>query len=741
MAWDATTWEAAAPHVAVGPLVRRAHSRLSPDGRPGPEARRTAFAKVMTTWDVAQRFRARCELPSDQMDDLAQAAEALDCVSGPPCRWRSPRWRSTSCSPRPPWAEEATGRMWQAFEEARRRLDRAFPFRRVMQRGRTVGVTLVRSVDLTPHDVGRPSLEACAVWRSPRGPSLHRTSAPANHPDLFLGAGDASVAACGAAVSDVSDDHARSGLGSVLAFLAEASRVGARPDEVAHLVDCTMAHGGVAASDAREAVAAHVEARRAVLADFVATLDPRALAIVADPRSSLRADFGTALWVGLDRTFRPDAPLAHAILLQPDLCASLADAWVASPDDFRADDPVGTVASRILRGRDGARMARWLSDALRGLATIPTAEVVVIRRALVRSGEDFALHLVRKARMLPDWVPEGAGEWAAYARCASAIQALAWDYAMDRDALASALDAHGRWADMHARLRAAVDAPGRDLGSALLDVEDVADAYADEVLVPAHRLSGEHPDRERLRRRAFTLLAAGRGACRVLDASRRWHWADAARRAAVEALPRGNGFRRVDRWPAVLPDMRLGGLSLRVLVRSSELADEGRDGPDLDGVDGLSHCAGGYAGQCLSGQSRILSLRGSDGARLSTAELSFEGGRIRVAQHRGRGNSAPAAACRTALEAYLAKVASGPAPQPSALVVAGAVDPDDRARYDRHHPGNWEAVRDLWAPHVPRPLRTMGARELTALCKTLPDHACAWTQDSPFDDARPSPSP
>ncbi len=109
-------------------------------------------------------------------------------------------------------------------------------------------------------------------------------------------------------------------------------------------------------------------------------------------------------------------------------------------------------------------------------------------------------------------------------------------------------------------------------------------------------------------------------------------------------------------WPGLMPEAQRDIPNSKIvaveLLSSGDLLKEGA---------ALSHCVGSYDSVCLSGKSRIVSLR-QDGRSLSTIEFvqeRVEGRRIlHIGQHFGRENSDPNARCLKAarwLHGYLKK--------------------------------------------------------------------------------------
>lgn len=132
-------------------------------------------------------------------------------------------------------------------------------------------------------------------------------------------------------------------------------------------------------------------------------------------------------------------------------------------------------------------------------------------------------------------------------------------------------------------------------------------------------------------------FCAGTTVRRLLALSRQWHAGVVAEGMAPEDGARGW------RWPAVLAQpWRHGQRILVELTSSAQLQAEGR---------AMRHCVASYDAACLHGNRMIVSLRAASGASLSTAELYLQadGPGVCLGQHRGAGNTVPAAECVQAL--------------------------------------------------------------------------------------------
>ncbi len=156
------------------------------------------------------------------------------------------------------------------------------------------------------------------------------------------------------------------------------------------------------------------------------------------------------------------------------------------------------------------------------------------------------------------------------------------------------------------------------------------------------------------------------------------------------------------------------------LTGAGQLEDEGAAGTDRDGMAGLDHCVGGHAGACLSGASRIVSLRATrDGKRVRLSTAEFRPGRDGpdLVQHRGHANGPAPDVAKAALDGYVADLRSGRLSwDPDAWTPVGGGDPVTLAAgYDWATGDNWEAALQAWSPFIPRHLRHVDAAGLARL--------------------------
>ncbi len=485
---------------------------------------------------------------------------------------------------------------------------------------------------------------------------------------------------------------------------------------------------------------------------FLAGLDPRAVDLALSQVA--HADI-LARWDGIDATFTPGAPLRAAYGMAPALAATLASAWSSDPLGFRADMARGDPWPIVSRRLAGSGLPRWLvaalPDAVRWWPTRIDApagagdgepegfiarmaassrndpEVLTLldppgtrRGRYLRVPRDLILFDVSALASLPaDRLPRGE-QWAAFRRCDHVLASVA--VCAGRKDVDEALGVRGGdWDGWSARLLPP-SGDADDLKREMHDLQDHATAYARQVVIPALRLMGEDTGLQMAGDNAFAMLHSGRAVRSWLETSRRWHAARTTIDALVATLP---GKDKADPpWKPCLPDHDGETLSIRVLTTAAALSSEGATGMSIDGMAGLAHCVGGYASWCRRGGSRILGIlrRGPDGTseRLSTVEATFDGdGTWAVAQHRGARNGEPPADAVDFLGRYVEFVARNPG-----LVRREDLEPvpepdDDACGYDHRHPGNWEAVRDAWAPIVPRAIRRMEPPDFVELDAVL----------------------
>ena len=470
---------------------------------------------------------------------------------------------------------------------------------------------------------------------------------------------------------------------------------------------------------------------------FLATLDPLAIDLAAT-----RAVPNAALdhWEGLDGTFVAGAPLRAALSRLPAFADILVQAWASDRGGFTVDMSYDDPDAILRRALLAKGFPRWLAtSAPDGAADLPRRHAgkvghlrhVVsspdphrpgkadLRASPLASGfdpEPAVLLLADLAALPADRVPSGTG-WAAFARAGfvvSMVRERTGPEGLDAALNVQGADWEGWLASMAATAAKGRPADDVDLNVTFRDIDDYVSAFARQVVGPALSLSGGKVGSRMAKGLAASALLSGRSARTWLADSVEWH----RRRTRIEAdLAELPGVRSADReWGACMPAFSALGLSIRPLVTQRALSDEGRDGPDADGVQGLDHCVGGYAPECMRGESRIMGIvrTGPDGkvTRVSTVEFTFSEGpppRIReVAQHLGRRNGPPGQAAELFLEAYERHLDANPnLVRDVDLEPTSDADVEDPG-YDARVQGNWERAMAAWSSCMPRALRRLG---------------------------------
>lgn len=141
----------------------------------------------------------------------------------------------------------------------------------------------------------------------------------------------------------------------------------------------------------------------------------------------------------------------------------------------------------------------------------------------------------------------------------------------------------------------------------------------------------------------------GKSILTLIAMSERWH------REVVLASARMENGSNVVEWPGMFPAKRWedAGCELIELTTVEELAAEGV---------AQGHCVATYAGMCLQGHARIVSVRTADGQRLSTVEVVCANGVFAVAQHRAAKNHEPCATAKKAVRRWISEANKGAFP-------------------------------------------------------------------------------
>ena len=475
------------------------------------------------------------------------------------------------------------------------------------------------------------------------------------------------------------------------------------------------------------------------IAEFAATLDPRAVAFAEGAEPEL---FGTeghgwmdsATWDGIDATFVAGAPLRAALEMFPAHAGSLTNLWKRERSAFVGDpstvlrtaldrtsksllvNAYGKMEFAPSKGLLSALVA--IEEKLRKANRLARSELQNLERiAFQTSWGHVPVSPVSKCAVMlgclpASWTPRDDIEWDAAIRVTShvlvAISNLRPEIKLD-----AYLNVKGRWVEFSRRLTVASGGgPAPDytrIRNAIVDVDDMLRAFDEQVVAPVSE-NQRYPINKLTSRQ---MLLSNRSLIRLLTLSTHWHSHRARIDAALVALT--PGFGGAWQWPAGLPDCDSEGVEIWVLTDKQELVDEGARGPDRHGVEGLSHCVGGYGERCRSGHSRIVSLRAA-GSRLSTAEISVRSrdpDKFSILQHRGAGNKAPPKEAEAALEAYMEALRAGSVDiDIDGLASLPSAGVSDRAGYDVDAPGAWEGAYALWAPYLPRHMRAWSREDV-----------------------------
>ncbi len=488
-----------------------------------------------------------------------------------------------------------------------------------------------------------------------------------------------------------------------------------------------------------EALGEHLATMAAAVRPFVDTLDPEARDVswlaFHDGDDGSRQVAGRH-YAAMDRTFDPEAPLARALRTRPEVPRSVIDAWDEGRFDPAAVD--GVLERRwATRHALPRRLADRTAEAGRTLDAMRSRGLSGLHEDCPDDVDPALAILFPLMRFPASWTPGTAEGWQAFASLHDVV-IEASRMVGGRQPLDALLDAGHGWAALARRLKA-TSGMSTSLGvrACVADVDDHVQGYVTEVLVPALRGSRSLMPNAPSLHVARRLLLSGRGLPRILETSIRWH----ERREALRDALRGLGdLGRGVSWPACYPPHDDGTLRLEVLVDAGSLDAEGASGVDPMGMDGLSHCVGGYAGLCRAGISRVASIRDA-GGRVSTAEFRLgPDGRPWLRQHRGRLNADPSPDAMEFIGRYLDLIRDGLLHfVPDDLCPDTGLDVEaDHGAHDWNDPVAWEAARDLWDPFLPRRMRGLArddlARLAVAVARDAGGERLGWRPD-PVDPA------
>ena len=454
---------------------------------------------------------------------------------------------------------------------------------------------------------------------------------------------------------------------------------------------------------------------------FEATLDPKALALVASRRCKLAGLAVPGTWEALDATFTPGAPLRDLVEARPGLARAIAVAYAENPKGLEAAREADAVEA-FVAARSGLprRLCASVAMASAAAGTLPEAEL-----PYAPGDADPVLHWVGKLASLPrEWVPDHPDEWVSYLRCQRAVD-WARERTTDPEAAARILGGAPRWTEVERALSHACD--GEGLRRGLDAVDPMGRAFASQVAGPAMHLAGiEAGPRDRAGQAAAAALESGRTLAAVIADAVWWRAVRDGLDAQVAAFR--HGAEGVSSWQGGIPDGSYkagthGDFAVVVLKDRDALVEEGFDGANPDGTEGLCHDLAARAGDCADGRCRVVSLRrvadGEARERLSTAVVGYGmkglSKQFMVEAHLGPGGEAPDALSASLLAKYVEDVQAGrlgPVDDMAFVPVAIRKDVSQAAGYDVDAPGQWHAARDLWADFVPEAALHMDPEEM-----------------------------
>ncbi len=467
---------------------------------------------------------------------------------------------------------------------------------------------------------------------------------------------------------------------------ARSILAGTRPryldDEVVTLARSVERH----APEVRGAGAKLAQAAHAVL-DRMALLEAHAGAVLPPGLAAFAIGKEPALCNPGDWFTRFRGPLLDACLARPHAWKALARYQAERRgrfDELAAAGRHDTLAHEALV-HDGLKpsLVRRLpeaSDALAALADMPQdAALGLFQPVLAASGLNRVVPsgMSELADYPANWVPRDPEGWRAalgLVHHLPSLRAIKQAHA-DPSILPALVDAGGDWVGYRATLlRAARVEDVAGITAALAGVQDMCDAFRDQIVDTALALSlGLGPKagmedtsrvvRHRLRTRfSVNLLLSGRSLAGMLEDQAAWHLVQGGIGDALRFGPHGLSADNRG-WRAGFPDADIGDVRIVVLTDRDQLRAEGGAGPDADGVEGLDHCVGSYAGRCIVEGVRVASVRrtlpGGGFERLATLELRMMGSHPHEVQLRGRGNAEPPPPAARAAREYVMAMRTG----------------------------------------------------------------------------------
>lgn len=408
-------------------------------------------------------------------------------------------------------------------------------------------------------------------------------------------------------------------------------------------------------------------------------------------------------------------------------------------------------------GEDAVHHAgRIWNDATRRRGQDPTPELLEalrrVRGALVSS--DYGASLLYNAvEMLtdlpPEWWPpplaDAPEEWEALGTIALKVNYFAEATGRRPRDLIGAYA--GSWSvtlrSLVGALEISISEAGEIMDNIQYHLDDMLQAFERQVMWPALWREGWRPGSGRhtpldhadpMRCASIRLLLGQKKLPAFFELSLRWSSEVTAIAEAELELACAEGMSwDLSMNAESLPLADGGAIEIRPLASAQEFLDEGRAGPDSDGIVGLNHCVASYLPKVRSGHAAIVSVRAraSDGTvtRLSTAELSRHRSeednayKLACEQHRGFGNAEPSRDAEAALAGYVDRlnrrlkagevgVLDGGLFQPVQLGDNNDVRNSHPWIYDPDAGGSVEAILEKWHFALARGHRVLSPEQL-----------------------------
>lgn len=339
----------------------------------------------------------------------------------------------------------------------------------------------------------------------------------------------------------------------------------------------------------------------------------------------------------------------------------------------------------------------------------------------------------------PEWIPDDTchddeEEWKAAIELGHVVCELA--EAAGRSPRSLIKRFPGSWMELASNFAEATGAefdPHEPTFAPLDYCKDMAAAFERQVFEPAMRCAGvevEDPfgggqtlipgNNRHVRAAVLRLLLGEKGLIGFGETAAKWH----ARVTDLAKAELAQCHSDEASWPVPFDRRQFltsdgTPIEVRCLSSARQFLDEGADGPDDDGVEGLAHCIASYAGRARRDGDVVVSIRAVDeegkGRRLSTAHFVRDPDHERFAldQHRGHDNDPP---CDAAADAARMVEWTLRDWRPQKAGESGVF-------FDREDRSAVAAMISAWRFALPKAARTWTPEELVAASGLVEDPA------------------